>query len=168
LDPIIRHETPADVDAIAEVTAAAFATLAVSQHTEQYVIRALREAGVLVLSLVAELDGRVVGHVAFSPVAIGDGTRGWYGLGPVSVLPEHQRRGIGRALIERGLALLRERGGQGCALVGDPGYYLRFGFRSVPGLVHEGVPPEAFLVLPFTERVPQGTVVFHEGFRATA
>jgi putative acetyltransferase len=165
---IIRTETLADVDAISEVTAAAFATLAVSQHTEQYVVRALREAGALAISLVAELDGRVVGHVAFSPVAIGDGACGWYGLGPVSVLPEQQGRGIGRALIERGLGLVRERGGQGCALVGDPGYYARFGFRRVPGLVHEGVPPEVFLALPFTDAVPQGSVVFHEAFRATS
>jgi putative acetyltransferase len=168
VDWIVRSETPADIDAISEVTAAAFATLAVSQHTEQYVIRALREAGALSVSLVAEVDGRVVGHVAFSPVRISDGTAGWYGLGPVSVLPEHQRRGIGKALIERGLARVRERGGQGCALVGDAGYYARFGFRSVPGLVHEGVPPEVFLVLPFTDAVPQGRVVFHEGFRATS
>lgn len=168
MDWIVRPETPADVGAIGEVTAAAFATLAVSQHTEQHVVRALREAGALAVSLVAEVGGQVVGHVAFSPVRIGDGTAGWYGLGPVSVLPEHQRRGIGRALIERGLALVRERGGQGCALVGDPGYYVRFGFRSVPGLVHAGVPPEVFLVLPFTDDVPQGEVVFHEEFRATS
>jgi putative acetyltransferase len=166
MDWTIRSETPADIDAITEVTAAAFAALAISQHTEQYVIRALREAGALAVSLVAEVEGRVVGHVAFSPVGISDGTRGWYGLGPVSVLPEHQRRGIGRTLIERGLALLHERGGKGCALVGDPGYYARFGFRNVPGLVHEGVPPEVFLVLPFTDAVPRGSVVFHDAFRA--
>jgi putative acetyltransferase len=62
--------------------------------------------------------------------------------------------------------LLKELGGQGCALVGDPNYYNRFGFKNYPELIHEGVPQEVFLALPFTERVPQGTVIFHEGFLA--
>ena len=62
--------------------------------------------------------------------------------------------------------MLKELDGQGCAVVGDPNYYIRFGFRNIPDLVHEGIPQEVFLVLPFTENVPQGTVVFHEGFLA--
>ncbi len=101
---IIRPETPADTRAIAEVTQAAFAALEISDHTEQYIVQALRAAGALTVSLVAERDGRVVGHIAFSPVTISDGTRGWYGLGPVSVLPGHQRQGIGARLIREGLA----------------------------------------------------------------
>lgn len=95
----IRSETPADIEAIAAVTKAAFAMLAISDHTEQYIVEALRAAGALTVSLVAERAGRVVGHIAFSPVTISDGTPGWYGLGPVSVLPECQRQGIGAALI---------------------------------------------------------------------
>ena len=164
---IIRKETTSDIDAITQVTIAAFKTLAVSNQTEQFIIKALRAAGALTVSLVAEIDGRVVGHVAFSPVAISDGTRDWYGLGPVSVLPEYQRQGIGKALINEGLSLLKQLGGQGCALVGDPNYYKRFGFKNFPELVHEGVPQEVFLALPFTEKVPQGTVVFHKAFLAT-
>jgi putative acetyltransferase len=62
--------------------------------------------------------------------------------------------------------LLKELGGQGCALVGDPNYYKRFGFKNYPELVHEGVPQEVFLVLPFDENIPQGTILFHEGFLA--
>ncbi len=92
---IIRNETGADAGAIAEVTVAAFKTLEISHHTEQFIVAALRAAGALAVSLVAERDGRVVGHIAFSPVALSDGTRNWYGLGPVSVLPELQRQGIG-------------------------------------------------------------------------
>jgi putative acetyltransferase len=115
---------------------------------------------------VAEIDGRVVGHVAFSPVRISDGTKDWYGLGPVSVLPEYQKQGIGKSLINEGLSLLKQLGGQGCALVGDPNYYKRFGFKNFPELVHEGVPQEVFLALPFNEKIPQGIVVFHEGFMA--
>ena len=100
---IIRNETAADYDAIREVTLAAFETLEVSDQTEPFIIQALRAAGALTLSLVAEIDGRVVGHIAFSPVTISDGASGWYGLGPVSVLPELHKQGIGTSLINTGL-----------------------------------------------------------------
>ena len=163
---IIRKETTSDIDTITQVTIAAFKTLPISNHTEQFIIKALRAAGALTLSLVAEIDGRVVGHIAFSPVKISDGTKDWYGLGPVSVLPEYQKQGIGKSLINEGLSLLKELGGQGCALVGEPNYYKRFGFKNFPELVHEGIPQEVFLALPFKEKVPKGTVVFHEGFLA--
>ena len=163
---IIRSETASDFDAIAEITIAAFRTLAISNHTEQFITNSLRAADALTISLVAEIDGRVVGHIAFSPVTISDGSIGWYGLGPVSVLPEYQKQGIGKSLVNKGLSMLKELDGQGCALVGDPNYYKRFGFRDIPDLVHEGIPQEVFLVLPFTENVPKGIVVFHEGFLA--
>jgi len=163
---IIRKEITSDSEAIDSVTAAAFMTLAISRHTEPFIIRALRAAGALTLSLVAEDEGGVVGHIAFSPVAISDGTTGWYGIGPVSVLPAHQRQGIGTALINRGISLIKEKGGQGCALAGDPNYYKRFGFRNDPALTHVGIPQEFFLVLPFTPTVPKGTLTFHPGFGA--
>ena len=161
---VIRDEAPEDGRAITAVTISAFDTLAISDHTEQFVIEALRAAQALVISLVAEVDGRVLGHIAFSPVTISDGTQDWYGLGPVSVLPEHQRRGIGTALIEEGLSRLRGLGARGCCLVGHPGYYGRFGFENTPGLGYEGVPPEAFFALSFDGHVPQGEVAFHEAF----
>ena len=101
---LIRSETNADVSAINEVTIAAFKTLEISNQTEQFIIKALRAANALTISLVAELDGRIVGHIAFSPVTISDGTKNWYGLGPVSVLPEFQRQGIGKALIQEWLS----------------------------------------------------------------
>jgi putative acetyltransferase len=157
----------ADIDAITEVTIAAFKNLAVSNQTEQYIINALRDADVLSLSLVAEIDGRIVGHIAFSPVIISDGTKDWYGLGPISVLPENQKQGIGTSLVNEGLSLLKELCGQGCALVGDPNYYKRFGFRNYPELVHEGIPQEVFLALPFNENIPKGTIDFHKSFLAT-
>ncbi len=166
LEMIIRNERASDIEAIAEVTIVAFRTLPISNHTEQFIINALRTANALTISLVAEMDGRVVGHIAFSPVTISDGSLNWYGLGPVSVLPEYHRQGIGKSLIQEGLSLLKELGGQGCTLVGDPNYYKRFGFRNIPGLVHERIPQEVFLALPFTEKVLQGVVVFHEGFLA--
>lgn len=164
---IVRDETVDDIEAITEVTVAAFDDHPISHQTEHFIVHALRAAGALTVSLVAEVDGRVVGHIAFSPVEISDGTADWYGMGPVSVLPELQRRGIGSALVNEGLSVLKRIGGQGCALVGDPNYYRRFGFRNYPELVHDGVPPEFFLVLPFGETVPHGTVTFHSAFGAT-
>ncbi len=165
---IIRNETPSDIAAISELTIAAFRTLAISHHTEQFIIKALRADNALTISLVAELDGKIVGHVAFSPVTISDGSLNWHGLGPVSVLPEYQKQGIGKSLIHKGLSLLKDLGSQGCALVGDPNYYKRFGFKNIPDLVHEGIPQEFFLALSFNETTPRGTVVFHKGFWATS
>ena len=163
---IIRNETVSDIEAIADVTIAAFRNLPISNHTEQFIINALRAANALTISLVAESDGRVVGHIAFSPVTISDGSLNWYGLGPISVLPEYQRQGIGTSLIKEGLLLLKGLGGQGCVLAGDPNYYKRFGFRNIPDLVHEGIPQEFFLALPFNEKYPEGIVLFHKGFLA--
>ncbi len=163
---LVRNENKNDIAAISEVTAAAFETLEISDHTEQFIVEALRSAGVLTISLVAEVDGRVVGHIAFSPVTMSDGTRDWYGLGPVSVLPEYQRMGIGKALIGEGLSRLKALGARGCCLVGHPEYYRKFGFENPTGLGLEGVPAEVFFVLSFDGCVPQGSVTFHEGFMA--
>lgn len=165
---VIRPETDADIGAIGDVTVAAFEALEISSHTEQFIIAALRAAKALTVSLVAEIDGRVVGHIAISPVAISDGTGDWYGLGPVSVLPEYQRQGIGRALIEEGLSRLKGLNAQGVCLVGHPDYYRRFRFTTVPGLVVEGIPEEVFFALSFDGHVPQGTVTFHEAFKANS
>jgi putative acetyltransferase len=163
---VIRSETGADAAAIGEVTVAAFQALEISSHTEQFIVKALRAAGALTVSLVAELDRRVIGHIAFSPVTISDGTRNWYGLGPVSVSPAWQRQGVGKALIEEGLSRLRELGGQGCCLVGHPEYYRQFGFTNPPELRVDGVPEEYFFALSFAGLLPEGTVVFHEAFKA--
>jgi putative acetyltransferase len=165
---MVRPEIPGDEPAIGEVTIAAFADLDISGHTEQYVIRALRDADALTVSLVAELDGRIVGHLALSPVAMSDGSPGWYGLGPMSVYPDLFGRGIGSTLVHEGLSRLRTAGAKGCCLVGHPGYYPRFGFRNTDELVHPGVPEEVFFVLPFDSYIPDGTVEFHEAFAATS
>lgn len=166
MDILIRDETKHDYAAINAVTIAAFATLEISGHTEQFIIEALRSAGALTLSLVAELDGRIVGHIAFSPVVISDGAKDWYGVGPLSVLPAYQRQGIGKALMNAGLARMKALGAKGCCLVGHPQYYRKFGFENVAGLLLEGVPPEVFFALSFDGRYPQGNVTFHEAFMA--
>ena len=163
---IIRDEIQADLEAISGVTEVAFRTLQVSNHTEQFIIKALRDSNALTVSLVAEIDGEVLGHVAFSPVSISDGSEDWYGLGPITVLPDFQRRGIGKVLIKEGLSRLRALGGKGCALVGDPAFYQRFGFRNNPALEYAGIPPEYFLVLPLDGDSQHGAVAFHEAFMA--
>ncbi|MDN3523636.1 GNAT family N-acetyltransferase [Halomonas ramblicola] len=131
-------------------------------------MRALREAGALSVSLVAESDGEVVGHVAASKVTLSDGTPDWFGLGPVSVLPAWQGRGIGSALVQECLARLRERGARGCVVLGEPDYYQRFGFRAVPGLILPGVPLAYFMALDWGDDRPRAEVAFHPAFTATA
>jgi len=133
---IIRDERPGDIEEISWITRTAFEVHPYGVHTEQYIIRELRDSRVLTISLVAEMEGKVVGHITFSPVRMADCSPDWYGVGPVSVLPHLQRRGIGTALVYRGLELPSARGANGCVLVGDPEYYTRFGFKNIPGLVH--------------------------------
>ncbi|MCF7791436.1 MAG: N-acetyltransferase [Victivallales bacterium] len=162
----IRRETAADIEAITKVTIEAFKNHPISDQTEHFIIRELREAYALTISLVAEIDGRVIGHIAFSPVSISDKSSGWYGVGPVSVLPAYHKQGIGKTLIEEGIDILKQKGGKGCVLVGDPNYYKKFGFKNCPEIVLEGIPQEVFLSLPFTKQIPKGTVTFHEGFNA--
>jgi putative acetyltransferase len=164
---IVRNEKTSDIKAIYNVTVAAFKDHPYSHQTEQFIVNALRVAGALSLSLVAEVDGKVVGHVTFSPVSISDGSEGWYGLGPVSVLPELQRQGIGKALINEGRTRLKSLSAKGCVLVGDPGYYTRFGFKNLPELIYEGIPQDVFLALPFSNEKAKGIVAFHPGFSAT-
>jgi putative acetyltransferase len=156
----IRAERPADLGPIAAVTRAAFRDHPFSQQTEHRIVRALREAGALTLSLVATIDVTMVGHVAFSPVTVDGRDEGWYGPGPVSVWPERQRRSIGSALIRAGLAGLRAQGAQGCVVLGDPRYYRRFGFAPHPPLQLPGAPADHFKALAFAAALPAGTAAY--------
>nr|WP_315496674.1 N-acetyltransferase [uncultured Rhodoferax sp.] len=163
----IRPETPADVDAITALTAAAFLNAPHTSHTEQFIVNALRAAGQLSVTLVATDGVAVLGHVAVSPVTVSDGSTGWYGLGPISVAPAQQGKGIGSQLMQQAVAALQVLGAGGCVLLGDPGYYRRFGFSPQPGLVLDGVPPEYFMALRLGGPLPQGTVQYHAAFEAT-
>ena len=164
---LIRDETESDIESITEITKQAFENHPFSRNTEQFIIHALRGANALTVSLVAENDGTVVGHIAFSPVTFTDGSENWYGLGPISVRPAYQKQGIGSSLVNEGLHLIKEADAEGCVVVGDPNYYERFGFKSRDGLEHEGVGQENFLALPFGGQIPQGIVEFHPAFGAT-
>ena len=106
----IRPEIREDRAVIHALTEAAFREAPHSSHTEQFIVDALRSRGELSLSLVAEKDGQVVGHVALSPVTVSDGSTGWFGLGPISVLPGWQGQGVGAALMHAALEALREQG----------------------------------------------------------
>lgn len=163
---IIRTEQPGDEGAIHQLTAAAFKDMPYSEGDEQHLIDALRRDGDLALSLVAEDTARIIGHIAFSRVEISDGTQNWYDLGPVSVWPELQHRGIGSALISQGIADLRERGAVGIVLLGSPVYYARFGFVHEPQLRYPGPPPEYFQCLLLSGELPVGDVTYARAFRA--
>jgi putative acetyltransferase len=162
----IRPERPGDEDIIHELTETAFATMPYSSGTEGPIIRALRAAGDLTLSLVAEDDGALVGHVAFSPVTI-EGIHGrWYGLGPISVQPERQRQGIGRALVGEGLERLKQRGAGGCALIGNPEVYRGSGFES-DGLLSYGDLDRRYVQrIIFSGPAPKGVLQFSPAFEA--
>lgn len=162
----IRSETAADVPAIETVTARAFLNAPHTSHTEQHIVNALRRAGELTVSLVAVVAGTVIGHVAISPVSITDGASRWFGLGPISVLPQHQRCGVGSQLMREALRILRERRASGCVVLGEPQYYGRFGFVADPNLALSGVPPDYFQAISFDDSKPRGRVTYHEAFAA--
>ncbi len=145
----VRPETPRDQPAIHALNAAAFETSA-----EARLVDALRTNGALTLSLVAVLDGGLVGHIAFSPVTVeaqGRSTLG-VGLAPMAVAPSHQRQGIGTRLIEEGLRTLRAHGHPFCVVLGHVDYYPRHGFVSAPnrGIRWEQGHDEAFFVQALT------------------
>jgi putative acetyltransferase len=131
---------------------------------EPALVNALRDANALTLSLVAEEDGEIVGHIAFSEILIDDRNVGWHGAGPLAVVPRRQRNGIGKALMNQGLSELKAMGSRGVALVGDPEYYKRFSFASNPDLRLPGVPQEYVLTLSFETPAPSGDLKFHPAF----
>lgn len=163
---VIRDEQPADIAAIFALTRLAFLNAAHTNHTEEFIVDALRRSGHLALSLVAE-EERLMGHVAFSAVSISSGDVGWYGVGPLSVLPGYQRKGIGTRLMQDGISRLITMNAQGCVLVGDPAYYARFGFAPCADLTLPGVPPDYFLAKRFCKAMPKGEVTFSPAFTAT-
>lgn len=149
----VRDERPEDVAAIR-----ALHELAFGQREEAVLVDALRDHGAATLSLVADRGGEVVGHVLYSPVTIGDALEG-AGLGPVSVLPRHQGRGIGSLLIRAGNERLERAGSPFIVVLGHVAYYPRFGFRpaSERGVRCEWkVPGDAFMLLVLDERRMRG------------
>lgn len=160
----IRPEASGDEETVFALTEAAFAEMPFSDGDEQHLVNRLRDAGDLTLSLVAEDAERIVGHIAFSPVTISDGASDWFGLGPVSVWPDLHHRGIGGALIKRGIADMRAIGAKGIILLGSNIYYPRFGFAHHPQLTYPGPPPEFFQALLLDGEMPSGEVAYAQAF----
>ncbi|WP_321339694.1 N-acetyltransferase [Breoghania sp.] len=158
----IRDETPADIAIIGDVIRQAMSVLAIATGTEAAIVERLRAAGALTLSLVAEKDGEVVGHLAASPGLVGE-EEGWGLIGPVGVLPPLHGQGIGSALMVEAIRRLKPTH-RGAALVGHPAYYPRFGFRAFPGLYVPGCPPEVVMALPFDGSEPDGELIHHPAF----
>ncbi|MDQ8698466.1 N-acetyltransferase [Hyphomicrobium sp. LHD-15] len=159
---LIRNETMGDIPAISRLVTEALLMLAQSSGTEASIVERLRAEGALALSLVAEEEGEVIGYLAASAARIGS-EGGWGLIGPLVVLPSRHRQGIGTALMEEALSRLQATS-RGAALVGDPTYYGRFGFRSFPGLGVAGCPPEVVQALPFDGIEPRGELIHHPAF----
>jgi putative acetyltransferase len=152
----IRQESANDIPAVSRVTAAAFLAAPHTSHTEQFIVDALRRAGKLAVSRVATYQDEV----------IDDRDGSWYGLGPVSVLPSYQGRGIGSALIMDTLLVLSSSGAAGCVVLGEPNFYERFGFKCTDALTLPGAPPASFMAVAFDSSMPSGIVSYHEAFLA--
>lgn len=162
----VRNELPEDIAAIHTVTRDAFLSAPYSSGTEQHIVDALRAAGALSISLVAEDAGDIIGHVALSPVQLSDGSADWFGLGPISVAPGRQGQGVGGALMHAAIAALRDRNAAGCVLLGEPAYYGRFGFQAEPRLRLAGVPAEYFQAHLLRGEWPEAEVEYHAAFGA--
>lgn len=159
----IRLETDADIEAIYDLSQRAFAPMPFSDGKEGDCINKLRSDGDLTISLVAEKADIIIGHIAFSPITIGGVSDNWYGLGPVSAEPDRQKSGIGSALINQGLEMIKNLGAKGCALIGDPNYYCRFGFIGDGCLTYHDLPKEIVQWLSFTDAKPQGVLRYSPG-----
>lgn len=162
--PVIRVERAEDHGVLGDLIQAAFAGQPYADGDEHELPSALRKAGALHLSLVAEQGGQIVGQAAFSPAQDDSGEARWFALGPIAVLPAWQGRGIGSRLVRRGLDILQQEGAAGCILVGEPAYYARFGFRLAPAHTPKRQPPEYFQVRRLADREPNGRFRFHPLF----
>ena len=142
----IRPDTTTDHAAVRAVNEAAFGT-----SLEANLVEALRSKNLTLVSLVADVDGKVVGHILFSPVSLADRPHlNVMGLGPMAVAPDHQRCGIGSALVREGLKRCKDVGCRAVVVVGHPEYYPRFGFA--PAARHAlrseyDVPADVFMVV---------------------
>jgi len=161
---LVRSERPSDAPEISRLLLDAFQGHPHSTQNEHRIVDVLRAEDALSLSLVAETEGGVAGYIAGSPIVVGGVKNRWVGIGPLAVRPDLQRKGIGTALMTSALKAICEQGNLGCVLVGDPGYYARFGFCHPDGLTMAEVPPEVILAIAFNGPLPKGEAVFHPAF----
>ena len=161
----IREATDEDRPAILKIVEAAFA-----QADEAAIVKKLWEGDAVSLDLVAEVDGEIVGHCAFSPVTADPALGGAaLGMAPVSVFPAHQNTGIGSAMIETGIDYCRTRGASLLVVLGEPSYYSRFGFEpaSRRNMRWDAMDTgDAFQLIDFAAltATPQRTIRYHDAF----
>ena len=157
----IRQEKAGDETAVEQITTAAFAGKTYADGTEGQLPAALRDAGALVLSLVAVERKQIIGHTCLSPVTIGD--EKWLGLGPLSVSPDKQGQGIGSALVSTAVSVAQAYGRGGVVLMGDPKFYSRVGFILATDATYGGKSSPHLQVYPFGDS-PKGEAQFHTAF----
>ena len=164
----IRPETKRDLAKIREINTAAFDT-----EAEANIVDNLRKSSIPVISLVAEVNGKVVGHILFSPATLSDNQPDVKiaGLAPMAVLPEFQNQGIGTDLVKQGLKRCTANGYNAAVVLGHPDFYPRFGFEPAArfGIKCEyDVPHEAFMIKELKKSGLagcKGTVQYHRLFR---
>ena len=163
---LVRPETEDDRDPVRAVNVAAFGT-----PIEADLVDTLRGEATPIVSLVAEEDGAILGHIMFSPVSLkGHVSLQLMGLAPMAVCPSHQRMGIGSQLVDAGLEHCRKLSCVAVVVVGHPTYYPRFGFAPASEFemrCEYDVPPESFMALeiePGALRARSGTIRYHPAF----
>lgn len=164
MDIRIRNEEAGDTDVIDTIVKEAFSHQSHHAHTQHLILAGLRREEALALSLVAVTDQTVVGNIAFTEVEISDGSPGWFGLALLVVAAGMQKKGVGSALVRDGLLKLRQRGAQGCVVLGEPAFFSRFGFKNNSDLMIEETPQENFLALAFADKGTAGVVSYHPLF----
>jgi putative acetyltransferase len=162
----VRPETEADRAAVRAVNEAAFET-----DAEADLVEGLRGSGVSLVSLVAEADGEIIGHILFSPVSLSDHVNlNLMGLGPMAVVPDRQRKGVGSALVRQGLMCCKDLGARAVVVVGHPEYYPRFGFAPASRYAlrcEYDVPDDVFMVAELEAGAlngASGVVRYHDAF----
>ena len=165
---IIRPEQREDHAAIGDVIRVAFTGMRYAAGDEDALVETLRCENALTVSLVAELEGSVIGQVTFSPATASDGSQDWYALGPLAVLPTHQRTGLGATLVHAGIRAIEALHANGCILTGNPAYYTRFGFELAPSNTPPSEPAEFFMVKLLRGKRPVGPIFFHPAFHTEA
>lgn len=163
----IRSELPTDIAEIRTLITAAFTPAPHYIGAEADVVDLLRKTGDMALSLVAEKAGKILGHVAFSPVLINGKASTWLGLGPISVPATYRKQGVAAALIKEGVKRVKNLNASGCVTMGRLRYYKDFGFTNHVGMHLTGAPTKDFLALSFDDGFPSGEVLFSKAFYCT-